>query len=67
MDDLNSSRFKIRFDETIEKPDAQIQDELEDGRRDAVCARQADREVGLALPQADGRRDAAGDALAGLQ
>jgi len=32
MDDLNSSRFKIRFDETIEKPDAQIQDELEDLR-----------------------------------
>lgn len=32
MDDLNSSRFKIRFDETVERPDAQVQDELEDLR-----------------------------------
>lgn len=32
MDDLNSSRFKIRFDETVERPNAQVQDELEDLR-----------------------------------
>jgi chromosome segregation ATPase len=30
MDDLNSSRFKIRFDETVERPDVPVQDELAD-------------------------------------